>query len=81
MELVTETDKAIEFVNGIVPQGLAEDAAKITQLRAVTEEPAKPEYEPPTVRTLTRAEIEALPQEELSKLGAQLASGEVKIAE
>jgi hypothetical protein len=81
MELVTETDKAIEFVNGIVPQGLAEDAAKITQLRAVTEEPAKPAYEPPTVRTLTRAEIEALPQEELSKLGAQLASGEVKIAE
>lgn len=30
MELVTNTDAAIEFINGIVPTGLDEDAAKIT---------------------------------------------------
>jgi hypothetical protein len=28
MELITDTDAAIEFVNGIIPQGLTEEAAK-----------------------------------------------------
>jgi hypothetical protein len=75
MELVTETDKAIEFINGIVPQGLAEDAAKVTQLRAAPEEP-KPEP-----RIITRAEVEAMSQEDLVKLGNDISAGIVKIAE
>jgi hypothetical protein len=74
MELVTETDKAIEFINGIVPQGLEQDAARVTQLRAAEE----PKPEP---RVVTRAEITAMSQEDLAKLGADISAGTAKIAE
>jgi hypothetical protein len=76
MELVTETDKAIEFVNGIVPQNLEEDAAKITQLRTVAE-PA----EPVEARLVTRAEIIEMSQDEIEKLGQDISAGLAKIAE
>lgn len=73
MELVTDTDKAIEFINGIVPQGLADDAAKVTQLR-----PAEPKPEPVVV---SRAAVTEMDQAELEALGAKLASGEVILGE
>jgi hypothetical protein len=72
MELVTDTDAAIEFINGIVPQGLAEDAAKVTQLRQV---------EKPEPRIVTKAEITAMSAEDLAKLGEDISAGLVKIAE
>jgi hypothetical protein len=74
MELVTETDKAIEFINGIVPQGLTEDAARVTQLRQAPE----PRPEP---RTVTRAEVTAMSADDLAKLGEDISAGLVKIAE
>lgn len=84
MELVTDTDAAIEFVNGVIPAGMAEEAARLaagaetptTETSAPTLAVARPE---PT--TVTKAEIEAMTQEELSALGERLASGEVKLAE
>jgi hypothetical protein len=72
MELVLETDKAVEFINGIVPQGLAEDAARVTQLEAVP---------PPEPQIVTRAELAEMSKEELDILGPRLASGEVKLGE
>jgi hypothetical protein len=76
MELVTETDKAIEFINGIVPQGLAEDAAKVTQLRQVEAPETKPEP-----RIITKAEVEAMAQDDLVKLGNDISAGLVKVAD
>lgn len=75
MELVTNTDAAIDFINGIVPQGLEADAAKVTQLRQVEQAPA---VEP---KTITRADITAMSQEELAQLGADISAGKVVIAE
>ncbi len=72
MELVTDTDKASEFINGVIPQGMAEEAAKITQLEAVpTPEPI----------IITRADMQAMSQEELVGLGDRISSGEVKLGE
>jgi hypothetical protein len=82
MELVTDTDKAIEFVNGIVPQGLVEDAAKVTQLRpAESAERAVTDQSTGEPRIITRAEVEAMSQEDLVKLGNEISAGVVKIAE
>lgn len=70
MELVTDTGAAIEFINGIIPAGLAVlEAAKVVN----------PEEEKPT--TITRAEFQQLPAEELKELGPRLTSGEVKLVE
>jgi hypothetical protein len=50
MELVTDTDAAIEFINGIIPAGMTEEDAKAagidsktTPIIAVVDEEAKPE--------------------------------------
>ena len=79
MELVTNTDSAIEFINGVIPQGMAEEAAKLT---------AAPDLKPveETVKVLapvtmvTRAEMDEMSQDELRALGVKLSSGEVKLA-
>lgn len=75
MELVTDTDAAINFINGIVPAGLAEEAAEVVR----TDKPALTSV--PEPRIVTRAEIEAMSKEEFYELGTRIAAGEVKIAE
>jgi hypothetical protein len=79
MELVLDTDAAIEFINGIIPAGMAEEAAKLAapELKAVEEE-VKVLSTPVTV---TKAEMQAMSQAELQALGAKLSKGEVKLAE
>ena len=74
MELVTDTDAAIEFINGIVPSDLAEEAAKLS---AVTQEKEKTTE----VEVYTRAQVEAMPSEEYATFAARLGRGEVRIAE
>lgn len=78
MDLVLNAEAAAEFVNGVIPQNMAEEAAKITavELKVVDEPAEKPE---PIV--LTREDLIKMPQNELDTLGARLASGEVKLAE
>ena len=73
MELVTNTDAAIEFINGIVPQGLAEEAAKVTGADLEVVKPPKP-------IVVTREEIKRMTSADLSKLGARVASGEIVIS-
>jgi hypothetical protein len=86
MELVTNTDAAIEFINGIVPQGLEQDAAKITQLRAAPEPAVAEEDQQLKIdestgepRVVTQAEVAAMSQDELQQFGTDLAAGAVKI--
>lgn len=86
MELLTNTNFAIEFINGIIPAGMAEEAAKLTQ----TPEPQpQPEQltlaavaEPvPGPRLVTKAEVEAMSAEEMAALGPRIIAGELKIEE
>lgn len=74
MELVTDTDVAVEFINGIIPQGMAEEAAKVASVDLKVLE--KPE---PII--ITRAEILAMSAAEILGLKARLESGEVKLEE
>lgn len=80
MELITDTNAAIDFINGIIPAGMAEEAAKIAAAPQL-----KPVEEGVTVLTeptiVTKAEMQAMSQVELAALGAKISKGEVKIAE
>ena len=72
MELVTNTDSAIEFINGIIPSGLAEDAAKVT---GADLEVVKPK---PTV--VSKTDIAAMSPDDIAKLGARVSAGEIIIS-
>jgi hypothetical protein len=80
MELVTDTDAAIGFVNGIIPQGLAEELTKVidTDNRALSSVPEEPKPEPVI---LSKKDIETMSPLEFAALGARIESGEVKLAE
>ena len=78
MELVTDTNAAVEFINGIIPAGMMEETAKL----AGTEE--KPPLEPvptPEPKILTKVDLQQLSSEEMEKLGDRVRSGEVILAE
>lgn len=80
MELVTDMEAGIVFVNGIIPKGLAEEAAKI----AKTENEPKLEAVPddkPDPEIIHKVDIVKMSQEELIKLGGRVNSGEVIIAD
>ena len=76
MELVTNAGEAANFVNGIIPKGMQEEAAKIGRgdLAAV---PA-PKTEP---QTITRTELDDLSIEDLREATALIARGELKVVE
>jgi hypothetical protein len=62
MEIVTDANKAAEFMNGIIPKGLDTYAAKIEQ--AATETPALAKAE----NALAGAEAELSPPERVAAL-------------
>ena len=79
MELVTDEDSAAEFVNGMIPQNLAEEAAKIASadLSVVpnkSEDQPKPEH-------ISRAEVETMSSEEAIAIGQRVSKGEVVIVD
>ncbi len=80
MELVTDTDAAIEFVQGMIPANLEEDAKKLqaanepAPVTPITTPKSEPEF-------VTKASIVSMSAEDLADLGPRLASGEVKIIE
>lgn len=80
MELVTDTDAAVEFVNGVIPAGMAEEAAKLAGAQAPTGEASAPALAV-APQILTREDLEKMTAEEVNSLGDRLASGEVKLAE
>ena len=74
MELVTDTDAAIEFVQGVIPTDLEGDAKKLQA--AIEPTPVTP-ISPPEI--VTKADIARMSEEELSTFGKRLAKGEVRI--
>lgn len=82
MELVTDAGKAAEFVNGIVPQGLADDAAKIVGADLAVVPTPEPEPTPVVEPIMvTRAAITEMDQTELEALGERLATGQAKLVD
>ncbi len=79
MELVTDTDVAVEFINGVIPAGMAEEAAKLAavELKPVEESVVVLPKKDPII--LTRKDVNEMSAEDLNKLGERLASGEVKL--
>lgn len=80
MELVTNTDSAIEFTNGIVPAGVVEAATAAIEAASKPELAVVAEAEP-EVRVVTKAEILAMDQAQLASFGEALKAGEAKLAE
>lgn len=79
MELMTNTDAQTEFINGIIPSGLAEEVAKLKTAPALVPVPEPEQKQEPTeVRIVTREEVMKMPQEELGELGVLLASGQAR---
>jgi hypothetical protein len=83
MELVTDVDSAIEFINGVIPQGMAEEAAKIA---ATTPPPVR---ESVTVVPVPKEDAEIITKqmliessyEELQVLHGKLEAGTAKLEE
>jgi hypothetical protein len=71
MELVTNTDSAIEFVNGIVPQDMTQEAAKVT---GADLEVVKPEPE-----VIFAKDLANMTAEEMQKLVVRVSEGEIVI--
>lgn len=74
IELVTDADKASEFVRGVIPQDLAEEAAKVSL--ALTEPVAEEKPEPRIVTTGEMAKMDSI---ELARVTAEIQSGEAKL--
>lgn len=74
MELVTDTDAAVEFINGVVPQGMAEEAAKVAgaDLKIVDEDKPEP-------RIVTKAELVEMSAEDVGRLQEEIAEGKAKL--
>jgi len=73
MELVTNAESAVEFINGIIPQGLDVEAAKITGADLSVVKQEKP-------RVISREEVRKMSTEDMQALGAKVAAGEVVIS-
>jgi len=73
MELCTNAGAASEFVNGIIPKGMADEAAKVVRgdLQAVPELP----------KEITRVELDKLGIEELRAATARIVAGELTVVE
>lgn len=89
MELATNTDAAIDFMNGIIPAAMAEEAnAQMVEAAKNLEEMTENKRqitvvpdEKPEPRVLTKIDLANMSQEEFAELGPRLASGEVKLSE
>lgn len=82
MELIFSTEAQIEFVRGVVPGEVTEEAIKKAGLVVAekeNKEPALKEVPKPEPRHISTQEFHETPQDQLPELGRQLAAGEVVI--
>lgn len=75
MELVTNTDSAVEFVNGIVPSDMVMETAEMLG----TGPPVPVATAPPEI--VSRASILEMTQEEVEQLGKRIAQGSVQLGD
>lgn len=85
MELVTETDKAVEFINGIIPAGMGEVEEK-PAIAAVPEEPEAKRRRDGFLKrvahgSITKAEFESLDAEDAADIQSLVNAGDLTIEE
>jgi hypothetical protein len=78
MELVTDADAAVAFINGVVPAGLAEDAAK-AEKAAQAEQPESPVDD--GIRTVTRSEFMRMSSNEAADFSVEMREGKSRIVD
>lgn len=89
MELCTNADSAAEFVNGVVPKGVAEEAAKLAAGQKTTkipDEPAPPVLAPvaePVAEpeVVSRQQLMVMGTDEVAEVQRRLAAGEVVLGD
>jgi len=83
IELVTNADAAVEFINGVIPTGMAEEAAKVAavDLKVVEEVAVLPQPPKPDAEVVTRAQAAQMSIEDFKIFSERLARGEVTLAE
>ncbi len=83
MELVTDADKALEFIHGVIPQDLAEEVTKVTaSTPALVEVPAVQGTEVKNDReTITKADLMLLSKEDFISMQERVRAGETEIVE
>ena len=83
MELVTDTDAAIEFINGVIPSGMVEEAAKIAALAPAPVEESVTVLPNPKedAEIITKKMLVESSYDELLAIQARVASGEAKLEE
>ena len=82
MELIMSTDAQIEFIRGLAPPDLADEALKAAGLVAVEEpgkEPILKEAPKPEPEHITRVQFIETPSEEMDALMVRITSGEVVV--
>lgn len=80
MELVTDTDSAVEFINGVIPKGMVEEAQRVAQAPTLTALPGN-QAENTEKKTVTRKELEEMPMDDFVTAQAKLRSGEITLVE
>jgi hypothetical protein len=95
MELVTDTEAAVVFINGVIPADMVAEAARLAQTEQPAQTEPKPELEAVPVpevpapevpvptsepAVLGRADIARMSREELATLGDRIQAGEVVLA-
>lgn len=86
MELCTNADAATEFVNGVVPKGVAQEAAQLAAgqktTTEITEPPAPPVLAPvPQPEVVTRQQLTSMGSDELIEMNRRIAAGEVVLGD
>lgn len=84
VELVTDTNAAITFINGVIPADMAAEAARLAQ--AETQEDSSPKLvdapkENSERETVTRAQYLKMEHEELQELNRRIQAGEVLLVD
>ncbi len=72
IELVTNTDAAIEFINGVIPSGMAEEVAKVAAMDLAPVEEV-------VVPIITKEDLVKATPEELQDIQNRVISGEAKL--
>lgn len=82
MELVLNAESAIEFINGVIPTDMVEEAAKLANpdIKPVESVSVTP-IPKPDAEIITKKELVDMPYEELRSMRSRIEKGEVKIEE
>lgn len=81
MELVTDTDAAIEFINGVIPSGMAEEATKLAAVDLKPVEETVKVLPKADAKVVTRAQVSEMSPEEFKQFGLDLVTGRVVLDE